>query len=557
MLPLKQYQLTRQLLSIVNTIAVDLENSGENEGVTEALPDKSGTHKIADKTTPVSLSSNATKAVNCTTPAILEFPADGLTRTQRQHGWIVLHILVALYCFWSLAIICDDYFLPAIELICQALSMQADVVGATFMAVATSSPELFMNCIGTFVTKGDLGIDTIVGSSVFSLLAIPACCGIFVSQCVPLDWWPVSRDCFMYFLAVLGLIGTLWDGKVMWYESMLLFMAYFLYMAVMFHNDKMARSARRLISAYRRKLHFVRSYREVSELTPMLRRQQTYTNITQHTFATSTHSINSCASNNDLVRFYISTSNTQIYPDLLNIENCQITDVIRNDSSSLTVQGSGSVISTDVADIPWQRNEDAWLHFLLRWPITFLLYLTVPDCRKHPRAKYFTIVVAVVWIAVLSYVVAYAITVIGDTLNIPDSVMGLTILSAGMSVPETVSSIIVTKQGDGAMGISNAIGSNTFDILLCLSVPWFIKAYFLPNKPDEMWVTPVSKGFTYSVSFLLASVSCLFLTLRTHRFMLNKKVGVICAILYLCFIVCAVLIELDVFFPVSLPVCEY
>lgn len=36
----------------------------------------------------------------------------------------------------------------------------------------------------------------------------------------------------------------------------------------------------------------------------------------------------------------------------------------------------------------------------------------------------------------------------GDTLNIPDSVMGLTFLAAGTSVPEAVSSVIVTNQGN-------------------------------------------------------------------------------------------------------------
>lgn len=35
----------------------------------------------------------------------------------------------------------------------------------------------------------------------------------------------------------------------------------------------------------------------------------------------------------------------------------------------------------------------------------------------------------------------------GDTLSIPDSVMGITFLAAGTSVPEAVSSVIVAKQG--------------------------------------------------------------------------------------------------------------
>lgn len=60
--------------------------------------------------------------------------------------------------------------------------MTEDVAGATFMAAATSSPELFINIVGTFITEGDLGVGTIVGSAVFNILAVPACCGLFATQ---------------------------------------------------------------------------------------------------------------------------------------------------------------------------------------------------------------------------------------------------------------------------------------------------------------------------------------------------------------------------------------
>lgn len=59
-----------------------------------------------------------------------------------------------------------------------ALNMSNDVAGATFMAAATSAPELFVNVIGTFITEGDIGVGTIVGSAVFNILAVAACCGI-------------------------------------------------------------------------------------------------------------------------------------------------------------------------------------------------------------------------------------------------------------------------------------------------------------------------------------------------------------------------------------------
>lgn len=56
------------------------------------------------------------------------------------------------------------------------------VVGATFMAAATSSPELFINSVGTFITKSDIGVGTVVGSAVFNVLAVPACCGLFTGK---------------------------------------------------------------------------------------------------------------------------------------------------------------------------------------------------------------------------------------------------------------------------------------------------------------------------------------------------------------------------------------
>lgn len=60
-----------------------------------------------------------------------------------------------------------------------ALKMRPDVAGATIMAVGTSSPELFINLVGTFVTQGDVGVGMIVGSAVFNVLAVPAVAGLF------------------------------------------------------------------------------------------------------------------------------------------------------------------------------------------------------------------------------------------------------------------------------------------------------------------------------------------------------------------------------------------
>ena len=88
--------------------------------------------------------------------------------------------------------------------------------------LGTSAPELFTNIMGTFVTKSDLGIGTIVGSAVFNIFGVISVCGIFGGQKVALDWYPISRDCMLYGLTVITLFIVLVDERVLWWEAMIM-----------------------------------------------------------------------------------------------------------------------------------------------------------------------------------------------------------------------------------------------------------------------------------------------------------------------------------------------
>ena len=48
--------------------------------------------------------------------------------------------------------------------------------------------------------------------------------------------------------------------------------------------------------------------------------------------------------------------------------------------------------------------------------------------------------------------------VIGKVIGIDTSVMGLTFLAAGTSVPDLITSVIVAKKGFGDMAVSSSIG---------------------------------------------------------------------------------------------------
>lgn len=76
---------------------------------------------------------------------------------------------------------------------------------------------------------------------------------------------------------------------------------------------------------------------------------------------------------------------------------------------------------------------------------------------------------------------------IGETLGIPPYIMGLTFLAAGTSVPDLLSSVIVARRGLGDMAISSSIGSNIFDILVGLPLPWLSYCIY-PDKPSTVQV---------------------------------------------------------------------
>ncbi|NWW74490.1 NCKX4 protein, partial [Climacteris rufus] len=118
-----------------------------------------------------------------------------------------------------------------------------------------------------------------------------------------------------------------------------------------------------------------------------------------------------------------------------------------------------------------KMNKVKWV---LTWPLIFVLFATVPNCSKPRWEKFFmlTFILSTLWIALFSYFMVWMVTVIGYTLGIPDVIMGITFLAAGTSVPDCMASLIVARQGLGDMAVSNTVGSNVFDILVGLGVPW-------------------------------------------------------------------------------------
>ena len=90
---------------------------------------------------------------------------------------------------------------------------------------------------------------------------------------------------------------------------------------------------------------------------------------------------------------------------------------------------------------------------------------------------------------------------IGYTVGIADTIMGLTFIAFGVSLPDVISSLIVVREGQGDMAVSNAVGSNVFDILICLGVPWLLQTIMKSGAPVQVY----SEG---KKSFIFPALVC-------------------------------------------------
>lgn len=442
---------------------------------------------------------------DCVKPSIDDFPDDIMTQYQRQkQGGVIFHIVIALYMFAALAIVCDEYFVPSLEKLSEGLNMRSDVAGATFMAAGSSAPELFTSVIGVFITKGDIGLGTIVGSAVFNILFIVAVCGIFAGCVLQLSWWPLLRDSLCYLLSIIALIVITYDKKVYWYEALVLVLMYLLYVCIMYFNSSLSR-------IFGVKEDSGKSSRDEEEGKSLI--------------------------SEDTKR--------ELYSD----EDCDDVDQVKE----------VDVVSFGAADTYSPLSAPTGGMALVRWflalPLSCIFYGTIPDCRTDRWKQWYfaSFFMSVLWIAGLSYILVWMVSIIGYTLGVPDVIMGLTFLAAGSSVPDGISSLLVARQGDGDMAVSNTIGSNVFDILVCLGLPWLLQTTAVDLGSH---VNVVSGSIIYSSISLLGTVFVTVLLIAANKWKLNRFLGGVFLVLYLGFISVATLFELNMFGHYNLPVCS-
>lgn len=161
--------------------------------------------------------------------------------------------------------------------------------------------------------------------------------------------------------------------------------------------------------------------------------------------------------------------------------------------------------------------------WLLSLPWYAAFSLTVPPCESEKWRKWYMVsfFMSIAWIGFITHWMVEWCVRIGCILNIPAVVMGTTVLAAGTSIPDALSSIAVAKDGLADMAVANAVGSNVFDIWLGLGLPWL--CYLSWQSPSYILVNTTE---LVPSSLILAGVLVLYYgSVATNGFRLTVKMG--------------------------------
>jgi len=187
----------------------------------------------------------------------------------------------------------------------------------------------------------------------------------------------------------------------------------------------------------------------------------------------------------------------------------------------------------NLMDWPARGSVKDKLVFLLIAPHVYLLHYSIPDCKVEEYKKYYPVAftMSIVWIGIYSYLMVWWTTTIGDTLGIPDEIMGLTFLAAGTSIPDLMTSVIVAMEGKGDMALSSSIGSNIFDILVGLPIPWLLYSAVKMKS-----VNVAADTLFGSLLVLFIMIACVLTLIKFYKFRLEKGLGHGMLVLYVVFL---------------------
>jgi len=584
---------------------------------------------------------------------------------------------ITFFMFIGLAIVCDSFFEASLSAICEAMNLKDDVAGATWMAAGGSAPELATSVLGVFISKSDVGFGTIVGSAVFNVLFVIACCA-FVAPNLTLTWWPLARDASYYCFALAVIVIFISDDlAIKHYEAVILLLMYAGYVSIMYFNERLEVwvTARVQANENAQKNGLVKAI--LKTLSHTVFGLCLYTIIVVNSVMVIVEIVDEQDRSKDLfcfcgerlglvdlptsvywklnlafnivyilemlVKFYafgffgywkvplncfdgslvfliivewilenlaksqgiaigafrllrilkfiriarvlrlfrlirltgIAGDQNQVMPENWSKGRQGVDGDAANGATEVgkakDVEGAPAAAAESASTEKVEEEDDdadddgpfnpfevpesllGKFFWLLGLPLSILMWLTIPDCRRPMFAKWWlgTFAMCIVWIGALAFVMVWMVTEFGINFEIRDSIMGITLLAAGTSIPDCLSSVAVARRGHGDMAVSSSIGSNIFDVLIGLPLPWFMYTAILnpvgavEGPPD---VPILSESLAVMILSLFVMVALVITTIHISGWILSVKLGLMMMALYVLFLILSLLLEFEVLF---------
>lgn len=144
-----------------------------------------------------------------------------------------------------------------------------------------------------------------------------------------------------------------------------------------------------------------------------------------------------------------------------------------------------------------------------------------PPTEEH-RSIWQLILLVIVGIALIILGAEWSVngaTTLARLLGCSETLIGLTIVAIGTSLPELVTSVVAAKKGETEIAMGNVIGSNLFNILCILGISAFLN--------------PISVEATaFLDAMFLTAISLIFWLLCKYRSM-DRKMGILMVLTYL------------------------
>tara|TARA_R110002049_G_scaffold4601_5_gene32557 strand:+ start:770784 stop:772142 length:1359 start_codon:yes stop_codon:yes gene_type:complete len=145
--------------------------------------------------------------------------------------------------------------------------------------------------------------------------------------------------------------------------------------------------------------------------------------------------------------------------------------------------------------------------------------------KLTPAIGYAILVVCTLIAAAACYWLVNVTHQLAEELQVPLFFVAVIVAAAASSVPDTFLSIAAAKRGDDDGAVSNAFGSNIFDICVCLSVPLLVNCYLNNWQPISLSQNgaPLEGLFGLQILLVASTVVTLLIMWRDLRLTATKS----------------------------------